>query len=112
MCESSRDRTSGAPAANNLGMDWYDKSSSKYEYLGDCKSTVDCDRIWDATEMAQAVEKGVASAAGVILPQITDSQLGKDMVRFPDRFSVFTHGELLWVHDLEQDIHHFFRRVS
>jgi hypothetical protein len=72
-----------------------------YTYLGDCKSTVDVDKMWDATQMAQLIEESEPldfEGIKAIIPTVTGP--------FDGGFHVATG--IYWVYDREADTHYFY----
>lgn len=92
-------------------MNWFQKiSQSGYEYLGTCSSTVDISCIWDATQMAQLIENSEPLDVHKIIPFVS-SGIRQKFEHSPDSFVGGTYRAIVWIHDLDQDIHYFYRRT-
>ena len=63
----------------------------------------------DATEMAQVVDKGVAVDISAALEVIDDTGLKKEVLKNKSNFEAYVYKGILWIYDLEEDIHHFFQ---
>ena len=94
-------------------MSWLSKLSSKKTYIGNCIHGLNDERFmdivncYDATQLAQFVDNGVL----IDYYSFTDVC---DMPSCPvnmgniDDYEFFTNGNIMWMHDLNQDVHYFF----
>ena len=86
-------------------MNWYKKA--QYEYIGDCRDTVDELEMWDATEMAQTIENSNLIDPQTIIPFIND-YFGEKISANPNNFEAGEFQNIVWIYDLTIDIHYFF----
>ena len=94
-------------------MTWYKKAQQVYyEYLGDCISTVDEYDLWDATEMAYLIENSTPCDARQLMstPFVFD-ELKTKFKNDPDDFDCGINENIVWLHDLDDDIHYFYKRT-
>jgi len=89
-------------------MNWY-KQANQYEYIGDCRDTVDQLGMWDATQMAQLVENSSSLSPQKLIPFI-DSFFGNQIMESPDNFEAGEYQSIIWFYNIETDIHYFFRK--
>lgn len=80
-----------------------------YEYIGDCRSTVDVDNMWDTTEMAQIIENSQQVPVKSILPFIP-REFREQVMAHPNQFEAGKYQNLIWLYDVNTDIHHFFEK--
>lgn len=98
------------------------KYKRPFEYMGDCRSTVDVEEIWNATQMAQVIEdeeevfpfdvsfllsedciRGIMTDDGKVLK---DEVLKMGKKRFSCEIHVYQR--IAWIYDEQEDIHYFF----
>jgi len=81
-----------------------------YEYLGTCISTVDDYCIWDATEMAQLIDNSKVFDIDGIYPFLSD-ELKAKVKNNPSDIECGINGNIVFVYDVLNDIHYFYKRT-
>jgi hypothetical protein len=96
----------------------------RYEYFGDCKNTVDKDHMWDATQMAQWINKCGIVEPSVVLDKINngDRIFPKKAQKIIDKLSkenkledtseivcaLDDYQKIMFIYLSETDTHYFF----
>jgi hypothetical protein len=91
-------------------MNWY-KQATSYEYIGDCRDTVDTLKIWDATQMAQLIENSSPLNPQGIM-EIVGENFSQQIMQNPSIFEAGEYQSIVWLYNTEIDIHYFFRKKS
>ena len=88
-------------------------SNNQYEYIGDCLSTVDELKMWDATEMAQFIENSKSINVLKFLPFINDAftTLKNKIKKNPNKFEAGKLKNIVYVYDTVKDIHYFWKKI-
>jgi len=103
-------------------MNWYKKTKfkkiaqTKYEYIGNCKDTVDILGIWDATEMAQMIDENNEDVKPWNIKEIipfVPSQQKIQILQNPSNFECEKNisENIVWIYDINKDIHYFYRNI-
>lgn len=87
-------------------------NKNNYAFLGTC---VEID--WDATEMAQMIEKAKKFPLKKIVSKLGDSHdvklrnLYKNILKNEKNFECGKNKEIVFIYDIDKDIHYFFEEL-
>lgn len=96
-------------------MSWLFKLSNKKSYIGNCVHGLDDEQFmnmlncYDATQLAQFVDSGTLIDYYSFTSACDISELMPTVVQTSvEDCKFFVNGNIMWIHDLDKDIHYFF----